>query len=132
MKLRRKTPKEREQQRVEQAEYARRVREGEPVSPDPLRNPNVVVPDPEVLDAQLEHRQQSRALKPLPDPDPTREHEPFACEKHQFRGPVGRPTPVASLCPHCQAEWAAPKPVGPDVWVDGNPQREFPDLTVEG
>jgi hypothetical protein len=125
MKLRR-TKKQLERERVEQAELARRVREDEPVepvSPDPLRTNVVTTP---VLPEVVEYHKQIRELAAsgLPAPDVTLRK--FACEKHQWHGPDPRkPTPPAALCPFCSAK-PEPNETGHYFSDGGGPVKDVP------
>src|SRR4051812_12679435 len=96
----RKTKREREQARAEEAEQLRRLRDGEPIGV--LRNPNVVLPDPEAVAAVREH---DRALRELvrassrPEPAPERARCPKHPEWRPRRAFADAPLPAASECP---------------------------------
>lgn len=124
---RRRTAKQRQEHRIEQAEYVRRVRSGDPLA-EALRNTNVTTPDPDAVKAQRERDAAIRELARTSE-DPAPDRERVVCERHGWmptpRIP-GAPQPPPSQCPGCRAQ-AGVKPEGPPVYLNGSaPQREYP------
>lgn len=123
---RKKTRTERAEKRIEEAEFARRVRAGEPVviaTPEPVGRP-----DPDVVEALADYQRALSAVAEsshLLDPAP----EAPMCLKHAWSPPRRhplQPRPAVVLsCPECLAEFDR-KPVGPDVYVATSTSGVYP------